>query len=251
MKVKNVEKVGGSKFLTLYKLTLSSADSNGHEVLHDWFMSSRHSDASELECLTNKQNIDTVCIVPKFKGQDGRIYYVIIEEQRPPIGHECFSFPAGLIDNGEPKLSAALRELEEETGVQIESGLVPVGDVYYNSEGMTDETVQMFTVDLGTPHFEKQNLQGFETLNGINLHFVAEEDLEAFKKSKPFATKAGVFVDGVIENYKMRQQLKKTIEKTIPGCNLDINRPFSEILADIQSLMNKALGNSGNQNQPQ
>lgn len=214
MEIIGVEKVADSKFLSLYKIILDKTvvDASGKEKHLEWYMSSRHRDAAELECLTHRQNIDTVCIIPRFTDEEGEVTYVIIDEMRYPVGEHVYSFPAGLIDDGEPKLSAALRELEEETGIQIESKLEPMGEPLYNSEGMTDETVQMFEVDLGKLKLGKQKLQGME--EQIGMHFVRAKDIDEFMKGKKFATKAGMYLMMASRMYAMEKHYKEELAKS-------------------------------------
>ncbi|XP_061875738.1 ADP-sugar pyrophosphatase-like, partial [Colius striatus] len=45
---------------------------------------------------------------------------VLVKQFRPPINAYCLEFPAGLIEENETAESAALRELEEETGYKGE-----------------------------------------------------------------------------------------------------------------------------------
>uniref|UniRef100_A0A803XMI1 ADP-sugar pyrophosphatase n=1 Tax=Meleagris gallopavo TaxID=9103 RepID=A0A803XMI1_MELGA len=45
---------------------------------------------------------------------------VLVKQFRPPINGYCLEFPAGLIEENETAESAALRELEEETGYKGE-----------------------------------------------------------------------------------------------------------------------------------
>uniref|UniRef100_A0A6G1RFC9 Nudix hydrolase 5 n=1 Tax=Hypotaenidia okinawae TaxID=2861861 RepID=A0A6G1RFC9_9GRUI len=45
---------------------------------------------------------------------------VLVKQFRPPINSYCLEFPAGLIEENETAESAALRELEEETGYKGE-----------------------------------------------------------------------------------------------------------------------------------
>lgn len=189
MEIVDVKKLSGSKFLSFYDILLKDPKTN---TTSHYYFSSRHGDESELECLTGKQNVDTVCIVPKFYDESGDLCYIIIDEMRYPVGDVCYSFPAGLVDDGEVKVSAALRELEEETGIKITENLVPVGDVTYNSEGMTDETVQMFEVLIGSLNLGEQKLKDLE--ERIGLHFVKAKDAEEFMKGKKFSTKAALFL---------------------------------------------------------
>ena len=43
--------------------------------------------------------------------------YLLISQYRPPMNGEVLEFPAGLIDKDESLHEAALRELQEETGL--------------------------------------------------------------------------------------------------------------------------------------
>lgn len=79
--------------------------------------------------------------------QDGDEPTIILVKQfRPPINNYALEFPAGLIDSGESIESAALRELEEETGY---SGvIVHIGPAIYSSPGLTDEQVSLVTINV-------------------------------------------------------------------------------------------------------
>lgn len=79
--------------------------------------------------------------------QDGDQPAIILVKQfRPPINNYALEFPAGLIDSGESINSAALRELEEETGYLGE--VVHIGPSIYSSPGLTDEQVSLVTINV-------------------------------------------------------------------------------------------------------
>lgn len=72
---------------------------------------------------------------------DGRL--LLIHEWRPVIGQFLWSFPAGLIDEGEDAFTAAGREVKEETGLHL---MVDPDDLHYFNNtyacpGMCDEKV--------------------------------------------------------------------------------------------------------------
>ncbi|MCZ6672873.1 MAG: NUDIX hydrolase [Verrucomicrobia bacterium] len=69
---------------------------------------------------------------------------ILIRQFRPPIGNYAIEFPAGLVDSGESIESAALRELEEETGYT--GDVLHVGPPIFSSPGLTDEQVSLVTV---------------------------------------------------------------------------------------------------------
>ncbi|MBP5530547.1 MAG: NUDIX hydrolase [Lentisphaeria bacterium] len=99
-----------------------------------------------------------VMIVP-FYGEK----LVVTREFRVPVGGWCYSFPAGLIDDGEDAAAAAERELREETGLNL-AEILAVSRPVFNSPGLTDEAVTMVYARVdGTPSRE---------------HLEADEDIE-------------------------------------------------------------------------
>ncbi|KAJ6666448.1 hypothetical protein lerEdw1_000723 [Lerista edwardsae] len=57
-----------------------------------------------------------VAVIPVLQRTLHYDCVVLVKQFRPPMGVYCLEFPAGLIDDNETPESAALRELEEETG---------------------------------------------------------------------------------------------------------------------------------------
>ena len=77
--------------------------------------------------------------------------YLIEREYRAGSDMFAYGLPAGLMDEGEDIMDAALRELAEETGVVPDRdtmGVDFVGD-FYSSEGMTDELAHIMVLHLG------------------------------------------------------------------------------------------------------
>ena len=96
------------------------------------------------EYVTRTTSSGAVCIVATIPGDEPQI--VLVRQFRPPINGECIELPAGLIDSGEAPETAALRELEEETGCQ--GKLLEVGPPVYPSCGLTDESVTYVRVEV-------------------------------------------------------------------------------------------------------
>uniref|UniRef100_A0A6I8PGF0 ADP-sugar pyrophosphatase n=1 Tax=Ornithorhynchus anatinus TaxID=9258 RepID=A0A6I8PGF0_ORNAN len=67
---------------------------------------------------TRKEGLsaDGVAIIPVLQRTLHYECIVLVKQFRPPMGTYCLEFPAGLIDDNESPETAALRELEEETG---------------------------------------------------------------------------------------------------------------------------------------
>lgn len=71
---------------------------------------------------------------------DGKI--IMIEQYRYLVGKRCWELPAGGIKDDEIPDQAALRELEEEAGVQARS-LMKIG-AFYPSNGLSNEIVYVY-----------------------------------------------------------------------------------------------------------
>lgn len=68
---------------------------------------------------------------------NGRL--LVVKEHRPVLDSHIYAFPAGLVDEGETFVQAAVREVKEETGLELW-----ITSSYHNSftsPGMTDEKV--------------------------------------------------------------------------------------------------------------
>lgn len=69
--------------------------------------------------------------------------WILLQErdEHPVIDPEKWGFPGGHVDDGEDYLSAAYRELAEETGVALSDGLEPAGifTVFHEHSGSDDE----------------------------------------------------------------------------------------------------------------
>lgn len=81
---------------------------------------------------------DAVVVLP-FRA-DGSCY--LIRQYRFVIGEYILEAPAGTLNPGEDPLTAAQRELIEETGFQAET-LVPRGSIY-STPGFSDEVLYLY-----------------------------------------------------------------------------------------------------------
>ncbi len=70
---------------------------------------------------------------------------LLVKQFRFPYGKELYEIPAGKLNKGEDPLSAAARELTEETGCVAKS-LTRLCEVY-PSPGYTDEIIYVFLAD--------------------------------------------------------------------------------------------------------
>lgn len=144
-RVDSAEDVASTRWIKLQ--TLSYTDPTGRS--RKWDMASRTTKLPHAEA-------DAVVILALLRRAESPLTETLVVEQfRPPVRRTTVELPAGLIDEGESALQAAMRELKEETGfvghasrVSMELALSP---------GMTDETVQLVVVDVDLDAPENRN----------------------------------------------------------------------------------------------
>lgn len=75
-------------------------------------------------------------------------HMILVEQYRVPLGRNCLELPAGLVgdnDHGEDATTAAIRELEEETGYRA-AKMIDLGE-FYSSPGMVSESFSLFRAE--------------------------------------------------------------------------------------------------------
>lgn len=130
-----------------------------NKVNHNGYMFSTRKNKTVFE-----GNVQPDAVVIIAQDEQGR--ELIIREFRPVIDKYVYARPAGMIDAGETPQEAAIREIKEETGLDLD---VSNGTMYtqtYVSPGWTDELVAIVT---GT-------VRG--TISNKYLH--GDEDIQAF-----------------------------------------------------------------------
>ena len=106
---------------------------------------------------------------------------LLVEQFRVPLGRACLELPAGLVgddEEGEAVETAALRELEEETGYRAER-VVSLGE-YYSSPGMVSEYFTLLRAEGLTKVGEGGGVHGED----IIVHRVPIAELSAFVAAK-------------------------------------------------------------------
>ena len=203
MKLIDVVQLTDEKFLNLFKLVYE------HEgKIINWTISSRNK-KEDLVCMLKNKKADTVCIVPRI-NVDGKEYLVFTKEFRQPTNGYVYSFPAGVVEQGEDPLLCAKRELKEEIGAEEISEVNQLTDVCFNSEGMTDESVIVYEVVV--TKLGKQDLQDHED---INMFFVPIEELGEFMKDKPFNSKVAMYCAQEIKNFELKKQIEELKNKAL------------------------------------
>ncbi|ESK96816.1 adp-ribose pyrophosphatase [Moniliophthora roreri MCA 2997] len=121
-----------AKWITLKKLKY--IDAEGRERF--WECAERRTRKST--------GIDAVAILAVIKSKTNSFppSTIAIEQYRPPIDKFVIELPAGLIDEGETPEQAAIRELEEETGLKADS-IVESSPVVVSDPGMTNANMKL------------------------------------------------------------------------------------------------------------
>ncbi len=111
MEYEKIEKVYDGQYLDYYLVTYR--DRSGHEKVYE--MVSRDKEIDTREKLYD-HSTDAVVMIVNDPADE---HVVLVREFRLELGKTIFGFPAGLIDPGETAAECAVRELKEETGLDM------------------------------------------------------------------------------------------------------------------------------------
>jgi ADP-ribose pyrophosphatase len=114
-------------------------------------------------------------------GESRDRHVLLVEQYRAPLGRKCLELPAGLVGDeteGEAAETAAIRELEEETGYRAER-MVELGR-FHASPGMSSEGFTLLRAEGLTKTGEGGGTEGEE----ITVHRVKLEEVPAFVAAK-------------------------------------------------------------------
>ena len=134
-RVKNVKKLTDNRFLNLYELDATFR--NGSSA--PYYVASRRKSIDQLKAITHDNHADGV-ILYGVHGEN-RDKVVLVRQFRYPLNGYVYEFPAGLVEPGEDILSAGIREMYEETGLDFKP--VDAGSCsrpFFTTLGMTDES---------------------------------------------------------------------------------------------------------------
>lgn len=154
-RIENIEQLTHNRFLNLYEMDMHNADTGKRSK---YYVASRAKSTEGLKIKTRKNKADGVIIYSVYQdGDDEKI--VLIRQYRVPIDDYIYEFPAGLVDEGEDFHEAGIRELKEETGLDLKpiKGKDMYTRPYFTTIGMTDESCgTVYGYAYGTPSKEGQ-----------------------------------------------------------------------------------------------
>ena len=131
----NVRKLTDSAFLNLYEM--DAIDTKG-EGFHYYFATRNSEDKLRLK--THNMEPEGVLVYALCKDNPDKL--LMIKQYRYPVDEYLYELPAGLIDEGETPEQAAVREIKEETGLNLEvytGGDMAFRKSYVFAQGISDE----------------------------------------------------------------------------------------------------------------
>ncbi len=124
-----------TRFLNFYEFEAVHRDGS----VSPYYVSSRAREIDRLKAVTGVNHPDGVILYGVYGEQKDKV--VLIRQYRYPLGGYVYEFPAGLVEEGEDMLEAAIREMHEETGLDFvpkEAGAY--SRPFFTTIGMTDES---------------------------------------------------------------------------------------------------------------
>lgn len=179
MKFVGIKKVGEGKFIARYDLTYETVDHKEkvYEII------SRNKNMHSFEELHDKP-AEAVVMIMHDKTKEK---ILLSKEFRLAVGEWVYNFPAGLIDPGETPKEAAIRELKEETGLD----LVKIEDVTkesYSAVGYSNEmNICVFGEADGT--FQEST----STVEEIEPGWYTKEQVRELLKTARFAARSHAY----------------------------------------------------------
>ncbi|GAB3903107.1 hypothetical protein GCM10028803_30960 [Larkinella knui] len=104
-------------------------------------------------------------LVVLIDEETGDKFVLLVRQRRVCDGSETYEHPAGMIDEGETPFDVALRELKEETGLQIPpDNLIPLGSkAWFSATSTSDESLYFFYCECRMPGSDVRALHGKST----------------------------------------------------------------------------------------
>ena len=134
-RVQGIRKLTDNRYVNLYELDATFRDGSRAP----YYVASRRKNIESLKAVTHDNHPDGVILYGVYGEQKDKV--VLVRQFRYPLNGYVYEFPAGLVEPGEDMLSAGIREMKEETGLEffpLEGGAY--SRPFFTTIGMTDES---------------------------------------------------------------------------------------------------------------
>lgn len=179
MKFIDLEKKEQGKYITRYDLTYLTEDNRNKK----YEMISRDHNITSFSQLHNRKADAVVLIM--HNEDNSKI--LLNREFRLAVGEWVFNFPAGLIDAGETPELAAKRELQEETGLTLDT-IEDVLEESYSAVGFSNEK-NICIVGKASGTFQKST----SSVEEITARWYSKEEIRELLKTEPFAARTQAY----------------------------------------------------------
>ena len=134
-RIGKIRKLSDTRFLNFYEFEAVHRDGTAAP----YYVASRAKKVEQLKAISRKNTPDGVILFGIYGENRDRV--VLVRQYRYPLGDYVYEFPAGLVEDGEDRLAAGIREMYEETGLTFTP--VDAGSrsrPFFTTIGMTDES---------------------------------------------------------------------------------------------------------------
>ena len=164
-----IEKLTDNPYLNLYHVDARTRKGQSF----DYYFASRN-DEEHIKHKTHSRRPEGMAIYAVLQEAPNKI--VLLRQYRYPINDYIYELPAGLIEDGETSDEAAVREMEEETGLTLtvyEGGQSYYRQPFFLAQGMSDESgCMVFGTASGSIRGDKQ-----EDTEDIEAVFADKEEV--------------------------------------------------------------------------
>lgn len=154
-----IRRLTHNSFLNLFEM---DALTHSGKPFHYYFVS--RNPKEKIKLFTKTEQAEGIVIYPILKEKPENL--VMIKQYRYPLDDYLYELPAGLIEEGETADEAAVREMQEETGLTFEvyeGGNASVRRPFFMGAGFTDESNQT-VFGYATGIVSKKNQEDSETI---------------------------------------------------------------------------------------
>lgn len=156
----------------------------------NYFFASRNSEDA-VKARTHSRQPEGMAIYSILQDEPEKI--VMIRQFRYPLDDYIYELPAGLIEKGESAEEAAVREMKEETGLELcvyEGGAGYYRQAFYLAQGLTDESGKMvFGYAKGAVDHREQ-----EDSEDIRVLFVDKAEAKRILAEERVSMRAGLML---------------------------------------------------------